>query len=160
MGQLSGSSCAGLSETGEYKPCTDTVLSIQSSVFIPPCELRNLAAERCQTTNLRCRMILPAQTLVSPGDRIWRKGTTKFLCCHLAVDISRLRCRASNCLLLQGPGDRIWRKGTTKFLCCHLAVDISRLRCRASNCTRKPPVSMRGSAVSMRGSVPMRIHAI
>ena len=35
------------------------------SVFIPPCELRNLVAERCQMTNLRCRSILPAQTLVS-----------------------------------------------------------------------------------------------
>ena len=35
------------------------------SVFIPPCELQNLVAERCQMTNLRCRTILPAQTLVS-----------------------------------------------------------------------------------------------
>ena len=34
-------------------------------VSIPPCDLRNFAAERCQMTNLRCRSILPAQTLVS-----------------------------------------------------------------------------------------------
>ena len=35
------------------------------SVVIPPCELRNLVAERCRITNLRCRTILPAQTLLS-----------------------------------------------------------------------------------------------
>ena len=33
--------------------------------FIPPRKLRNLVEERCQMTNLRCRSILPAQTLVS-----------------------------------------------------------------------------------------------
>ena len=31
----------------------------------------------------------------SRGDKIWRKGTTKYSCSHLAVDISR--CWASNC---------------------------------------------------------------
>ena len=36
-----------------------------SWVFIPPCKLRNLVAEQWLMTNLRCRTILPAQTLVS-----------------------------------------------------------------------------------------------
>ena len=35
------------------------------SVLIPPCESRNLDAERCKMTDLRCIMILLARTLVS-----------------------------------------------------------------------------------------------
>ena len=36
-----------------------------SSVLIPPCESRNLDAELCKMTDLRCIMILLARTLVS-----------------------------------------------------------------------------------------------
>ena len=36
-----------------------------SNVFIPSCKIRNLVAELCQMTNLRCRLILFEQTLVS-----------------------------------------------------------------------------------------------
>ena len=51
--------------------------------FIPPCDLRNFVAERCQMTNLMCSSILPAQTLVSPsalsrGDRKWEKRQRNF----------------------------------------------------------------------------------
>ena len=42
-----------------------------------------------------CTNIGFSTSALSRGDRIWRKGTTKFSCSHLAVDISR--SWASNC---------------------------------------------------------------
>ena len=42
-----------------------------------------------------CTKIGFSTSALPRGDRKWRKGTTKFSCSRLAVDISR--CRASNC---------------------------------------------------------------
>ena len=42
-----------------------------------------------------CTNIGFSTSALPKDDRIWRKGTTKFSCSHLAVDISR--CLASNC---------------------------------------------------------------
>ena len=42
-----------------------------------------------------CTIIGFSTSALSRGDRIWRKGTTKFSCSHLVVDISR--SWASNC---------------------------------------------------------------
>ena len=66
-----------------------------SSVFIPPCELRNLFDEiflqngpddKCEVQNYpTCTNIGISIRALSRGDRIWRKGTTKFSCSHLAI---------------------------------------------------------------------------
>ena len=45
--------------------------------------------------NLTCNNIGFSISAFSREDRLWRNGTTKFSCTHLAVDISR--CRASCC---------------------------------------------------------------
>ena len=51
--------------------------------------------------NPTCANIGFSISALSVGDRIWRKGTTKFSYSHLAVNI--LRCWASNCALAGKP---------------------------------------------------------